>query len=234
MSRRDNVAARCRQCRMHDSLCVCALIPRLETRTRLVLVIHRDEERKPTNSGQLAARCLPNSEIYVRGVANQPPPRFTSDPARQPLLLFPSDDAIPIASFARSPRPVTLIVPDGTWRQAGKVPQRMPGLRDLPRVSLPPGAPTIYRLRAEAPGARLATLEAIARALGILEGDAVREALERLFRVMVERTLWLRGALRSDQVTGEIPERARLEDPRGGPAGAHSRPRRPPLAVRTR
>jgi YD repeat-containing protein len=37
--------------------------------------------------------------------------------------------------------------------------------------------------------------EAIARAMGILEGPLVREALERVFRAMVERTLWSRGAI---------------------------------------
>ena len=217
MSRRQNVDERCVRCRMHESLCVCSLIPRIETRTRLVLVIHRDEERKPTNSGQLAALCLPNSEVCVRGVVGRPAPRFVPDPATQPLLLFPSERAIPIATFAQSARPITLIVPDGTWRQAAKVRQRMPGLADVPCVSLPPDVPTTYRLRAEFHDDRLATLEAIARALGILEGVWVREALEQLFRVMVERTLWLRGTLRGEHVTGAIPERALLQDPRGAP-----------------
>ena len=193
MSRRDNVELRCVRCRMHEGLCVCALIPRIETRTRLVLVLHRDEERKPTNTGQLAALCLPNSEVYVRGLLDQPAPRFTDDPTRQPLLLYPHQSALPIASFAASARPITLIVPDGTWRQAGKVHKRMPGLAGVPCVSLPPDVPTTYRLRAEFHGDRLATLEAIARALGILEGPQVRRALEELFGVMVERTLWLRG-----------------------------------------
>ncbi|MGZ3438571.1 MAG: tRNA-uridine aminocarboxypropyltransferase [Polyangia bacterium] len=217
MSRRDNVEARCARCRMHESLCVCSLIPRIETRTRLVLVLHRDEVRKPTNSGQLAALCLPNSEVCVRGVVGRPAPRFTSDPATQPLLLYPHERALPIATFAQSARPITLIVPDGTWRQASKVRQRMPGLADVPCVSLPPDAPTSYRLRAEYHDDRVATLEAIARALGILEGPSVREALERLFRIMVERTLWLRGTLRAEDVPGSIPERALVEDPRGGP-----------------
>ena len=215
MSRRDNVDARCARCRMHELLCVCSLIPRIETRTRLVLVIHRFEERKPTNTGQLAAMCLANSEVCVRGVVDRPAPRFTCAPDRQPLLLYPHPSALPIESFAASPRPITLVVPDGTWRQAAKVRQRMPGLGDVPCVSLPPDVPTSYRLRAEYHGDRLATLEAIARALGILEGPAVREALERLFRVMVERTLWLRGSVRAEQVAGSIPERALAEDPRG-------------------
>lgn len=218
MSRRDNVEARCPRCRMHDVLCVCELIPKLATRTRLVLVIHRIEERKPTNTGLLATRCLPNSEVLLRGVMDSPEPCFVDDPERQPLLLFPHEKAVPITEFARSPRPVTLIVPDGTWRQASKVPQRVPGLAGVPCVTLPPDAPTIYRLRAEFHAGRLATLEAIARALGILDGAEVRQAMERVFRVMVERTLWLRGTLPSSQVTGGIPERALANDPRGGPA----------------
>jgi DTW domain-containing protein len=216
MSRRDNSEGRCRRCRMHEVLCLCALIPRIETRTRLVLVIHRFEERKPTNSGQLAALCLPNSEVCVRGVAGAPPPRFTYDPETQPLLLYPDAGAVPLSSFAGSARPITLVVPDGTWRQAGKVRLRMPGLADVPCVSLPPDAPTSYRLRAEFHEGRLATLEAIARALEILEGPKVRAALEDLFRIMVARTLWRRGVVRAEEVPGAIPERALVDDPRGG------------------
>jgi len=204
---------------MHCSLCLCALIPRLETRTRLVLVIHRDEERKPTNTGLLATRCLPNSELHVRGLPNQPAPRFSVDPATQPLLLFPHEHATPIVEFAGSARPITLIVPDGTWRQASKVAQRMAGLRDVPCASLPRDVPSTYRLRAEVHTNRLATLEAIARAMGILEGAHVRDGLERIFQIMVERTLWLRGTMPSEDVTGGIPERAILHDPRGGPTG---------------
>jgi DTW domain-containing protein YfiP len=222
MSRRDNVEARCRLCRMHQLLCVCDLLPRLETRTRVVLVIHKKEERKPTNSGLLATRCLSNSEVLVRGRMGQPEPDFAAHPERQLLLLFPHETAVPIGDFAQSSRPVTLIVPDGTWRQAAKVSHRLPGLGGAPYVTLPPDAPTLYRLRAELHQGRLATLEAIARALGILEGAEVRQALERIFRVMVERTLWMRGALRAEEVTGGIPERALADDPRGGPSAQKS------------
>ncbi|MBC8133112.1 MAG: DTW domain-containing protein, partial [Deltaproteobacteria bacterium] len=128
MSRRDNADARCARCRLHASLCLCPLIPCLETRTRLVLIIHRREDRKPTNTGRLATQCLPNSEVIVRGdaeshLADVPAP-WTA--AAQPLLLFPAADAIPLARFASSTRPVTLVVPDGTWRQASKVRHRIP------------------------------------------------------------------------------------------------------------
>ena len=66
--------------------------------------------------------------------------------------------------------------------------------------------------------AGLATLEAIARALEILEGDAgpeIKRAMLSVFRVMVERTLWFRGKLRDHEVSGGIPEAALANDPRG-------------------
>ena len=177
---------------MYERLCLCALVPRLETRTRLVLVIHRFEAAKPTNSGQLATAALVNSEVYLRGVEGEAAP-LTIDPATQPLLLFPHADAVPLASFAGATRPITLIVPDGTWRQAARVRRRVPGLAEVPCVSLPAEAPAGARLRAQHHAERIPTLAAIARALGLLEGPAVRAALEALHAALVARTLGLRG-----------------------------------------
>lgn len=195
MSRRDNARFRCARCRMLGQLCICALLPnpKIPTRTRVVLFIHRYEDRKTTNTGRLATMCLANSEIFVRGHDGAPSAPFVCDPSSRPVLLFPHEDAVPLAPAKPGDPPVTLIVPDGTWRQASKVRNRVPGLRDLPCVSLPIGEFTSYRLRSEPHRAGLATIEAIARAMDILEGAHVREPLERVFRAMVERTLWSRG-----------------------------------------
>src|SRR5579862_3098564 len=121
-------------------LCICSLLPqpRIATRTRLVLIIHRYEIRKPTNTGHLATECLANSETIVRGHEASPTPVFEITPGTQPLLLFPDDDATPLRQSSTL-GPITLIVPDGNWRQASKVRHRVPGLRDIPCVSLPTG-----------------------------------------------------------------------------------------------
>ena len=211
---------------MHESLCICALIPRIETRTRLVLFIHRSEDRKPTNTGRLATQCLANSEVRVRGQEEHPSAAYAWDASTRPLLLFPHEDAVPLAELAVCDRPTTLIVPDGTWRQASKVRQRLPGLRDVPCVWLPAGAPSTYRLRAEAHEEGLATIEAIARAFGILEGAEVQRAVEHIFNTMVERTLWARGVVATADVTGGIPEGAMRHDPRSGLSRGESGPRR--------
>jgi DTW domain-containing protein YfiP len=206
---------------MHETLCICALVPRLATRTRLELIVHYREERKPTNTGQLAARCLERSSISIVGDRDRPLERAAPTEDELPLLLFPADDAVSITQFAGSERPIVLVVPDGNWRQASKFRKRIPGLAAMPCVVLPDTGPTDYRLRAEPHEGGLATFEAIARALCILEGDA-GPAIERemlaVFRVMVERTLWLRGAVSDAEVTGGVPAAAIARNPRGTPA----------------
>lgn len=218
MSRRDNFEARCDGCHLHATLCICTLIPSLCPRTRLTLLVHYREARKPTNTGQLAARCLDRSRVCLVGDRAQPLPLALWEENELPLLLYPDPDAVPVAQFANRQEQVVLIVPDGNWRQAGKMRRRVPGLADVQCVTLPDTNPTSYRLRAEPRSGGLATLEAIAYALRVLEGEggeAIESAMLSVFRVMVERTLWLRGSLPSDQVFGGMPAAALAKDPRG-------------------
>ncbi len=220
MSRRKNAHLRCPRCYMHGSLCVCDLMPKIATRTRLILVVHRIEARKPSNTGRLGVECLTNSEVWVRGHEDHPTNAYAPPENVQPIFLFPHEDATPIAAFANSEKPVHLIVPDGTWRQASKVRNRVGGFKNIPCVSLPAGAPSIYRLRSEAHAHGLATIEAITRALEILEGPEhgprVRSEIEHVFRAMVDRTLWSRGECETENVHGGIPEGAMKHDPRSG------------------
>jgi DTW domain-containing protein len=207
---------------MHRTLCICALVPRVETRTRLLLILHQLEDRKPTNTGRLAARCLVNSAVSTRGGA----PPATHWQGTQPVLLFPYEGSRPLEEWRDSPLPLTLVVPDGTWRQANKARRRVPGLSDLPCVSLPPAARSTYRLRHDKRPDRVSTIEAVMLALRILEGPSAAEPLERIFRIMVDRTLWSNGRIATGEVTGGIPAGVRSHDPRGG---ASPPPRAPPL-----
>jgi DTW domain-containing protein YfiP len=201
---------------MHRTLCICALIPRIATRTRLLLILHQLEDRKPTNTGRLAARCLINSAVSTRGGT----PPAAAWQGTQPVLLFPHDEARPLESWRDSPQPITLVVPDGTWRQANKARRRIEGLAELPCAALPPVVRSSYRLRHDRRPDRVSTIEAIALSLRILEGPAVAEPLERIFRIMVDRTLWTNGRIASGEVTGGIPPGVRSHDPMGVPRGA--------------
>ncbi len=119
-------------------------------------------------------------------------------------MLFPLDDAETIEpSTDLSTR---LIVPDGSWHQARKVVRReLTGFRTL---KLPAGPPGELRIRHHVDPAGVSTLEAIARVLAITGRGEAAAALMRVFRMMVARTLWIRGDIPADQVYGGLPEGA--------------------------
>jgi DTW domain-containing protein YfiP len=181
---------------MSAPLCICASIPRLTTTTRVIVLMHHREVKMPTNTGRLAHRCLVNSRLILRGLKDDP---AELDPGElftgAPLLLHPTEDAITLDEGfrARVPPPYTLIVPDGSWRQASKMGSREQSLRALVRVKLGALAPSRYQLRKETKPGGLATIEAIGRALGFLESPDIESALEKIFELMVERTLRSRG-----------------------------------------
>lgn len=181
---------------MHRDRCLCDLIPSIETRARLSLVIHSKELRRTTNTGTLAAKALSNSEVLVRGKMGEPldlKPLLAGD--YRPLLFYPSDDAVELTAefVSQSSLPIHLIVPDGNWRQAGKVHLRHPELADIPRVAITVPNTAAFHLRAESTSFGMATLQAIAHAYGIIEGNHVKDALLRLYQAKLDRTLEGRG-----------------------------------------
>jgi len=208
---------RCPRCRLHTDLCACDVLVPLAVATELVVVAHRYEVRKPTSTGRLAVLCLQGARLCLRGRHGQPDDPVTCGAGREPILLYPCPGAVPLDAWqaarpAAAP-PVTLIVPDGTWRQAKRVRRRVPGLSGITAVTLPDALATGHRLRQPDAPHRLATLEAVALAFGILEGPTAERHLRRAFRTVVERTLWSNGRLASQQVTTGIPAGARQDGP---------------------
>jgi len=185
LGNRFKTAPRCERCRMLAQGCVCAIMPRLHTRTHLLVILHDDEAKKPTNTGRLAALCSDNSQVLVRGRPNEPL-ELDFLAGQNALVLCPDETATVIE---RSATPVTLVVPDGSWRQASKMPRREPRLRDLPRVKLPPLSSLLPELRRESKDNGLATFVAIAHALGILEDPAIERTLLAFYDVVTERIL---------------------------------------------
>lgn len=205
---------------MHLSVCICELIPRIETDTHLVLILHQLESRKTTNTGCLATRCLPNSRIVMRGQGEPVPNEKLWPETHQPVLLFPCAGAQPLTRvMARQPpdaKPFALIVPDGTWTQAARARRRIPCLTQIPAVTIAADGPSMYRLRTANEPGQVCTMEAIALALEQLEGSRgadVRRQLDTILRVMVDRTMWTRGRMDPAEVTGGIPAGARADRP---------------------
>lgn len=180
---------RCERCALPPNSCLCGEVEPLTLATRVVVVMHRREVHKTTNTVRLVPLTLVNSQVRVIGLPHERAHLDgLAEAGQRVALLFPGPDArVLTADDAREP--LTLVVPDGNWRQAHKFATKEPQLAALPRVQVPDGPPTRYALRKHPDPRYLATFEAIARALGVLEGDAVRERLERVLELKVQRTL---------------------------------------------
>jgi DTW domain-containing protein len=181
---------------MHAGACVCEHMRALDLETRVVLIMHYKELPKTTATGPMALAALDNSELHVHGRQGEPVELdHLHDEQRRVLVLFPQAGAEPLSEVFRreDPRPVTLVVPDGSWRQASRISRRIGAVARAEPVTLPPGPTTRWGVRRENHPAGLATFEAIARALGYLESEAVRRELESSFERMVAATYQNRG-----------------------------------------
>ena len=172
---------------------MCDELPQLVTRTRVVVVMHRRETYRTSNTGRLAVKVLASAACAVRG--GKEPRAAPTDLGARRLVLFPSDEArtLTAADAGDGAGETVLIVPDGTWSQAQRVLRREPCAQGAEIVRLPPCAPTRYALRRNTREGALCTFEAVAAALGVLEGPELEARLLACFDTFQARALSVRG-----------------------------------------
>jgi DTW domain-containing protein len=184
----EDLSGRCPDCYLPSALCLCAEVPRVDTRTDFLVVRHNKEANKSTNTARLAALALRRCHILTYGAPGQP---FDVSVLTAPgtWLLFPDAQPPPPGT----PPPERLIVLDGNWTQARRMYQRLPELRRLPGLALPPPAPDARRLRRSPHPYGMSTVEAIAGAIAVLEGAELARPLYGIHEVMIDRVLASRG-----------------------------------------
>ncbi|AYC33619.1 DTW domain-containing protein [Pseudomonas cavernae] len=177
----------CPRCTRPLNHCLCALIAQVDSRTRLLILQHPSEVKHALNTARLAALGLRNAELVVGERFDDLAARL-AQPGYRPCLLFPDAQAVPLAEFAgqQQAQPLLLVVPDGTWRKARKLLHCNPLLETLPRVSLPAGLSSRYRLRKAPMAGALSTLEAIVVALDIIEAPQRFDALLQPFEALID------------------------------------------------
>lgn len=175
--------ARCPRCERPLGHCLCALIPHLDNRTRVLLLQHPSEVGHALNTARLVALGLINAELRVgEDFANLDLSGWDA------WLLFPGESAVPLDDLAARPvdKPRLLVVPDGTWRKARKLLHLNPNLATLPRVVLPEGLTSRYRLRKAPVEGALSTIEAVVHALDVLDTPRSHAELLRPFEALIE------------------------------------------------
>ncbi len=184
---------RCTGCALPVAACLCAELHPFAVATRVVVRMHRVESTKLTNTGRLVPKLVAGAELEIVGVTAPPEARPREGERR--LLLFPSPNALALGPELARGGPVRLVVPDGSWSQARRIAQHELRRPEVELVSLPDPGTSRYRLRRKPVEGGLATLEALAHALGALEGPEVEEHLLRAF----DRFVAIHRALRAGE-----------------------------------
>lgn len=211
-------AARCPNCRLPPRWCVCAAIPPVRCGTPVHVLIHRQEQLKPSSTGRLIARVVDGAACHVyerlnRSIAplSLSPQAFASD--RELWILHPHGEPLVSCAARLSDQPLApqVLLLDGTWRQAAEMLRSVDGMGRC--VRLPERGPSRYWLRDYDAPAHVSTAEALVEIFRIV-GDAAAESRLRLhFELHVYATLMARGRREmAERYLGESPLLAELPE----------------------
>ncbi len=180
---------RCAGCGLIPARCLCAKLPTTTLPFRLAIVQHGKEAGKPTNTARLVARVVRETRLLPFAQRGAP---WTADRLGggdvERFVLYPAADAVPLDHHwwrARAPRITELILLDGTWRQAGRLGRRAEGIATLPRLALPAGPPSRWRIRSAPRADQLCTFEAVVRLAALCTDAETAAVLERAFEMIL-------------------------------------------------
>lgn len=205
---RGSFIKRCGDCRLPASHCICrfrdvlrAQAVTADSAAEFWLLMHPDEQHKPTNTGRLIADCLARTRIFTWH-RKEPPAGFVElcqNPTYAPMLVFPAPPEryeerlieLPLVinragpGEAKGPTPVFILL-DGTWQQAGKMFRLTHYLQTLPVLSLSPNYRSAYRLRRAAHAGQLCTAEVAAELLLLLGAEDAALQMHNYLQVFSE------------------------------------------------
>jgi DTW domain-containing protein len=156
----------------------------METRTRIVLLMHPKEYRRErTGTGRLACLNLAESDI-IPGVALDGHPRaraLLDDPTYYSVLLYPGPLSLDLGapegpallSAQAGGRRLAVFLVDATWSCAKAVLRGSPEIASLPRIGFRPSEKSRWVIKRQPRDYCLSTIEAIHELLKALESAAL-------------------------------------------------------------
>lgn len=200
--------ASCARCRKPLALCVCAALGRHKNRVFALVLRHPQEKDSVLGTARMIELQLANSRIATglswrnleaalrrpahpqewgvlyQGAKADRPPRGLGPAIAVDRKGEPAPDQRSALGGLKG-----VIALDGNWSQAKTLWWRNPWLLKCRRLVLNPARPSAYgQLRREPRRDSLSTLESIALALSVLEGDeALYDRLTAPLRLMVEK-----------------------------------------------
>ena len=194
---------RCEVCQLGVFACICSWVPRIQSKCEFILIMHRFEVFKPTNTGRLIADVLPHKTHVFCWSRTEPAAellQLLNDKNRQCFIVFPStnDKEQPKLREIFTQLPInekisTFIVLDGTWKQSGRMFHLSKWLEDIACVSLPDVLLRSYAMRKSHQDNYLSTAEAAALCLHMAGEVQNSETLLNYFQLFNEHYVATRG-----------------------------------------
>ncbi|OQR90484.1 hypothetical protein THRCLA_09327 [Thraustotheca clavata] len=177
----------CSKCTRPPCVCFCDLIPsvKMTPSFQIHCIQHPNEaKRKALSSVPLLNHSLNNFTLEITKETMLP----SVDTECHQVLLFPGPNAVDLQDL-KCIQKLKVVVVDGTWKEAKKLVQENSVLQALPRVIITCNNSSLYgTLRREPKSGCVSTLEAVAQAITVLDGnDTIQQTLLGMFEKIVAR-----------------------------------------------
>ncbi|WP_421851632.1 tRNA-uridine aminocarboxypropyltransferase [Marinomonas sp.] len=198
---RGSNAIRCPHCLMAEFACFCHLRKNQTSPIEFILLFHRDEIHKPTNSGRLIADLFPDdTQAYMWSRTEPHQSLLDHIKSRQEncTILFPNTETAQAQNRQlRMTAPPsnkgnekhTFIILDGTWKQASKMFHQSEWLKDIPHFEINSEAQRSFLVRHSSHQMQFATAEVTAMLLDTLGHSEHSQRLLNYYQAFNEHCL---------------------------------------------
>lgn len=168
--------------------CICEGLRPLTCPLGIDVLMHFCEANRPSSTGHLINRLIPDSRIHLAGGGRQPDHTQILRPGKTLWILHPQGHLPPAGA---TPENLQVLLIDGSWKQASDLMRSVGTLGKA--IRLPMSGESRYRLRAQKDDGKFSTIEALMFLLSTL-GLHREEAQLRLdFELHVYAGLLARG-----------------------------------------
>lgn len=192
---------RCASCLMAEFACFCHLRATTNAPIEFILLFHRDEIHKPTNSGRLIADLFPHDTHAYLWSRTEPSTALLDHLKKKQgncTLLFPNTQTaqtqqrplrITPPNTNQQDKKHTFIILDGTWKQASKMFHQSQWLKDIPHFEINSEAQRSFLVRHSSHDMQFATAEVTALLLDSLGHQEQGRLLLNYYQAFNERCL---------------------------------------------
>ena len=190
----------CPHCHYPKRTCLCEHIRIIQTALQVIIIQHPKEATHAKNTAKLVALSIPSTRIIHANDSQAMHALATSCDAASTLLVYPCETSQSIEALSKSNRKEisTIVLIDGSWKQAFGIVKQNPWLQALRAVHFSNAPYSDYVIRHTSLAHALSTLEATAYSLSVLEQKDL-SALHALQHAMQSKWQAPKAHLRAPQ-----------------------------------